>query len=206
MYMYSIQCVALYTIHRSLLQQSERMEEILSHLSIHHNDRNHPSALLHHQPPDSALYSNPRLPRHPSGLPSTPPGLNSSHRGIYSGRGGLLNPSRRPQQLKPLERPRTPALERIESAQIRGYRLPVNAAASGGGGVVGLSPPPTAGGGMAGSGHVRNTQLPPLEIGGGAATTGVTLSMTTGMKTKFLNRYLHDGLQVLAWIISLLKH
>lgn len=111
-----------------------------------------------------------------------------------------MNPSRRPQQLKPLERPRTPALERIESAQIRGYRLPVNAAASGGGGVVGLSPPPTAGG----SGHVRNTQLPPLEIGGGAATTGVTLS--TGMITKFLNRYVHDGLQVLAWIISLLKH
>ena len=109
-----------------------------------------------------------------------------------------MNPSRRPQQLKPLERPRTPALERIESAQIRGYRLPVNAAASGGGGIVGLSPPPTAGGGVApgggvaGSGHVRNTQLPPLEIGGGAATTGVTL--TTGMKMKILNRYLHDGL------------
>ena len=50
------------------------------------------------------------------------------------------------------------------------------------GGIVGLSPPPTAGGGVvSGSGHVmRNTQLPPLDIG----TTGIPIP--TGMEWQFV--------------------
>ena len=59
-----------------------------------------------------------------SALPYSPPvaGVGSGgYRGLYSGRVGPLNASRRPQQLRPIEHPRTPALERIESAQIRGY-------------------------------------------------------------------------------------
>ncbi|CAI8010835.1 Protein FAM149A [Geodia barretti] len=178
-----IRPVSLRHRNMSLLHQSDRVEEILSRLSIHHHN-NHTTttttAINHLQPSDPGLHNYyPRLPS----LPYSPPvaGVGSSgYRGLYSGRVGPLNASRRPQQLRPIEHPRTPALERIESAQIRGYRLPVNAAS--GAGVVGLSPPPTAGGGVAsgglmgvvgGSHVVRNNQLPPLEIGGG--TTGIPI-------------------------------
>jgi hypothetical protein len=175
-----IRPVSLRRRNMSLLHQSDRVEEILSRLSIHHHNHHTTTTTINHlQPSDPGLHNYPRLPS----LPYSPPvaGVGSSgYRGLYSGRVGPLNASRRPQQLRPIENPRTPALERIESAQIRGYRLPVNAAS--GGGVVGLSPPPTAGGGVAsggfmgvvGSGHVvRNNQLPPLEIGGG--TTGIPM-------------------------------
>ncbi|CAI8010836.1 hypothetical protein GBAR_LOCUS7096 [Geodia barretti] len=134
-----IRPVSLRHRNMSLLHQSDRVEEILSRLSIHHHN-NHTTttttAINHLQPSDPGLHNYyPRLPS----LPYSPPvaGVGSSgYRGLYSGRVGPLNASRRPQQLRPIEHPRTPALERIESAQIRGYRLPVNAAS--GAGVVGL--------------------------------------------------------------------
>ena len=172
--------------HRSLLPQNERVEEILSRLSIrqhhHHQNTTTTASQLPDSVPGLSAHFRPgtRPNHHLSALPSTPP---TSYRGTHSGRVGLSTVARRPQQLRPIENPKTPALERIGQAQIRGYRLPVNT------GCVGLSPPPTAGGGVAsvgvasggsvgvvGSGHVRNNQLPPLEIGGGAiTTTGVPL-------------------------------
>ena len=77
-------------------------------------------------------------------------------------------------QLRPIDNPRTPALERIEDTRIQGLKLPTNTIGFG-------SPPPTAGG-AGGGGPMRNNQLPPLDVGGTAGTAGVPSSLlATGM-------------------------
>ena len=105
--------------------------------------------------------------------PATPPGVGG---GGYRQISSRVAASRRPQQLRPIDNPRTPALEGMEQARIRGYRLATNTS-----GMMMMSPPPTAGGGVVmggGSGHVRYNQLPPLDVGGTSAGMQSTILPT----------------------------
>jgi len=135
--------------YRAMVSHGDH-EDIPSRLSIHHS---------HHQPAESAGLTNGRLGRHnlsllprPSDyqLPPTPGNR------LLSGR----LPSRR-NVLRPIEKPKTPALVPIDDG-IRGYKLYASANQG--------SPPPTP--------YVRNTQLPPLELGGGVSSVGLSSALS----------------------------